>query len=156
MSTPQRYVIRPEDANRGWRIARLAADGLRRAAHEARDDGHPREVIIREFQPPRTDPQRMTLWMWHGEVASELSRRTGKRWSKDDVHEMIFLPRWMPQIERMDPETGEVMHRPMRTSERPPDGDDRSAKEIVSEAMTAYLAWAYQAGIDVTAPEDGW
>ena len=152
----RRYIIRPEDASQDWRIAKLALDGLRQAAKEARRDGNPKEIVIRDWQPPRTDPQRKTLWMWHGEVASELTLRTGRRWSKEDVHEAVFLPRWMPTRELADPKTGEVITRPMRTSDRPPEGDERSTKQIVSDAMTAYLAWAYEMGIEVTVPEAGW
>lgn len=146
----RRYVIRPEDAQKGWRIAKLAADGLRQAANEVKRDGKPKEVLIRDWEPSRTDPQRCTLWMWHGEVASELSVRTGKRWSKDDVHEVIFIPRFMPahEAELVDPETGEVTTRRKRTSE--------ATKGEISEAMTAYLAWIYDMGMSVTVPVGEW
>ena len=146
----QRYVIRPEDQHQGWRVARLAADGLRQAAREARDREHPMEVLIRPWQPPRTDPQRKTLWMWHGEVAAELSIRTGCRWRKDDVHEVVFIPRHMPpaDTELVDPETGEILSRRKRTSE--------ATKPEISDAMTDYLRWIYEMGIEVTVPEEGW
>lgn len=154
---PQRsFVIRPEDERQGWRIAKMAVTGLRAAVGALKQGANPVEVVIREWKPERTDPQRKTMWMWHGQVASELSIRTGTRWHKDDVHEYIFLPRWMPVIERMDPETGEILHRPMRTSDKPPEGEDRSTKQIISEAMTAYLAWIYEMGIEVNVPESGW
>ncbi len=151
----RRYVIRPEDADQDWRIAKMAVEGLRIAAREVRANRQPCEVVIREWKPQRTDPQRNTMWMWHTEVASELSIRTKYRWTKEAVHEVIFLPRYMPQIEYADPETGEVLTRPMRTSEKPPEGDERSTKEIVTEAMNGYLAWIYEMGISVTVPEDG-
>lgn len=147
----RRYVIRQEDERQGWRIAKMAADGLRAACKALKDGANPVEVVIREFEPPRTDPQRKTMWMWHGEVASELSLRTGRRWSKDDVHEVVFIPRFMPlhDEEFVDPETGEVLPpRRKRTTE--------AKKPEISEAMTAYLAWIYSMGIEVTVPENGW
>lgn len=144
----RRYIIRPEDADQGWRIAKLAADGLRQAAREARDTGKPVEALFRPWSPPRTDPQRNTMWKWHGEVASELTVRTGKRWTKEDVHEVIFIPRFMPQHEALiDPTTGEVVTRNKRTSE--------ATKAEISEAMTAYLAWIYEMGIEATVPLEG-
>jgi hypothetical protein len=146
----QRYVIRSDDQRQGWRMSRMAADGLRNAVMGARDTGRPIEVRIQPFSPPRTDPQRKTLWMWHGEVGSELSIRTQARWTKDDVHEVVFIPRFMPAADRelIDPETGEVISRRKRTTE--------ATKPEITEAMDAYLAWIYGMGIEVTVPEAGW
>lgn len=155
MSETRRYIIRPTDAHQGWRIAKLALEGLRAAAKEARRDDRAKEIVIRDFKPPRTDPQRRTLWLWHGEVASELTLRTGRRWSKEDVHEAIFLPRFMPQKELVTPE-GEIIYRSMRTSDKPPEDDERATKQIVSDAMTQYLAWVYEMAIEVTVPEEPW
>lgn len=144
----RRYVLWPDDAERGWRIGKLAADGLRQAAREMQKDGKPREVVIRQFEPPRTDPQRKTLWMWCGEVASELSIRTGKRWHKNDVYELLVIERFMPlhDAEVVDLETGEVRHRRKRTSE--------ATRAEISEAMERFLAWIYEQGIEVTCPEE--
>lgn len=151
----RRYILHPNDANQDWRIAKLALEGLRQAAREARRDQRPKEIVIRDYQPPRTDPQRRTLWLWHTEVASELTLRTGRKWDKNDVHEAVFLPRWMPQRELVTPD-GEIVYRQMRTSDKPPQDDQRSTKQIVSEAMTQYLAWIYSMGIEITVPEHGW
>ncbi len=149
---PQRaYVIRPEDRRQNWRMAKLAAEGLRNVVNSLTDESAPVEVVIREWSPPRTDPQRKTMWLWHGEVASELSLRTGKRWTKDDVHEVVFIARFMPlhEEELIDFETGAVLPpRRKRTSE--------ATKKENSDAMTAYLAWIYEMGISVTVPEGGW
>lgn len=153
----QRFVIPPTDQNRGWKVSRNVADYLRQAARRARDQGVPQEVLFRPVQKQRTDPQRMTLWMWHGQVASELALRTGALWTKDDVHEVIFLPRFMPQRELIDPQTGEVLTRSVRTSDRrPPEGDDRDMREIISDAMDDYLRWIFEMEIEVTVPEGGW
>ena len=110
------------------------------------------DVVIREHQKQRTDPQRRTLWMWHGQVASELTVRTGKRWTKDDVHELIFLARWMPYVELPMPD-GKTVRRPMRTSEKAPEGQDDDPRSIISNAMTQYIAWICEMGIEVTVPD---
>jgi hypothetical protein len=110
------------------------------------------ELVLRKRKQHRTDPQRRTFWNWHGEVASELTLRTRQRWTKDDVHEVIFLPRFMPGIDFIGPE-GEQMSRPMRTSDKiKPEGDERTHRQIISDAMNAYLAWIYEMGIEVTVP----
>lgn len=153
----QRFIIGPRDAVQGFRVARAAAEYLRATAHRARDEGKPQEIIFREQKKTRSDPQLNTLWMWHGQVASELSIRSAMRWTKDDIHEEIFLKRWMPYFELLDPTTGEVKSRPMRTSEREtPEGDERSPRQAISDAMTQYLAWTCENGIEVTVPQEGW
>ncbi|TQE98147.1 MAG: hypothetical protein FKY71_15330 [Spiribacter salinus] len=152
----QRIILPPSDHERGYPRASAAVEALRAAARRSKQDGKPMEVIIRDWQVPRSDPQRKTLWMWHGEVASDLTVRTGARWNKDDVHELVFLPRFMPQRELVDPETGEVLHRPIRTSGPAPEDDDRDMRSIVSDAMEQYMAWCYQMGIEITVPEEGW
>jgi len=152
----QRFVIQPTDSERGYKVAKAANDYLRGAARRARDEGRPQEVVFRPFQRKRSDPQRHTLWMWHGQVASELSIRTGKRWTKDDVHEVVFLARFMPSKELIDPETGEVLHRPVRTSDKTLDDDDRDMRSIISDAMDDYLRWLTEMQIEVTVPEEGW
>lgn len=152
----QRFVIQPTDAERGYRVSKAAYEYLRQITRRARDEDQPQEIVFRPFQRKRSDPQRCTLWMWHGQVASELTLRTGKRWTKDDVHEVVFLPRFMPTKELMDPETGEILHRPVRTSDKAPDDDDRDMRSIISDAMSAYLAWVTDMGIEITVPEEGW
>ncbi|WP_018935672.1 MULTISPECIES: hypothetical protein [unclassified Thioalkalivibrio] len=145
-----RFLLPAGDAERGYPRAQMAVDALREAAKRTKADGRPQEVIIREWQPPRTDPQRKTLWMWHGEVAAELSIRTSRRWAKEDVHEVIFIPRFMPPqgTELVDPETGEILSRNKRTSE--------ATKPEITEAMERYMAWCYQMEIEITVPEEGW
>lgn len=142
------YVIRPEDCANGWRISKMAIDGLKQVAKEGRDSGKPVSVTIGEWEPPRTDPQRKTFWQWHGEVAAELTIRSGMRWTKDDVHEVVFLEKFMPRRELVDPQTGELKSRPLRTSE--------ATKGQISEAMNGYLAWIYEQGIEVTVPVETW
>lgn len=157
MAELQAYTISPGDASRDWRVTRAALRHVKQAAAHARDSGVSMQVRIGEKPKERTDPQRCTMWLWHGQVASELTLRTGRAWTKDDVHEVIFLERFMPHYELIDPETGEVKSRPMRTSDkRSPEGDDRSPREVITDAMDEYLAWIISMGIEVTVPEGGW
>lgn len=144
-----RFIVPVGDDARGYARAKMAVQGLRDAARRAAQ-GTPQEVIIRDWQPPRTDPQRRTLWMWHGEVAADLSIRTDRRWTKDDVHEALFIPRFMPphESELVDPDTGEIISRPKRTTE--------ARKDEITDAMEQYMAWCYQQGIEITVPEEGW
>lgn len=145
----QTYIVRPEDAHQDWRIARSA---IRAACQMARDRGKPVEVVVRPYRRRKSDPQNRTIWMWHTEVASQLTERCAElgsevRWSRDDVHEHIFKPRFMPQRERMLP-TGEITYSPMGTS------DKAATVEVMSEAMERYLCWIYEHGLEVTIPPD--
>ena len=151
MSKPmQHYIIQPHDQQQGWRMSRMAVDGLRNAAIKARDSGQPMEVYIQPFTPARSDPQRKTLWMWHGEVAADLSVRKQVRWTKVDVHELIFTSQFMPVSDKplVMPETDMAVRRRRRTSE--------VSQAEITEAMDAYLTWIYNMGIEVTIPETGW
>ena len=153
----QTYTISPGDASRDWRVTRAVLRHVKQVAAQARDAGESFQVRVGPRPKERTDPQRATMWMWHGQVASELTLRTGHAWTKDDVHEVIFLERFMPRYELIDPETGEVKSRPMRTSDkRTPEGDDRTARQAITDAMDEYLAWITDMGIEVTVPEAGW
>ena len=88
--------------------------------------------------------------MWHGEVAADLSVRKQARWGKNDVHEAIFIKRFMPLWDRtlVNPETDTVIRRRKRTTE--------ANQAEITEAMDAYLVWIYHMGIEVTIPEAGW
>jgi hypothetical protein len=113
--------------------------------------GKPIEARISYWSPPKTNPQNRTLWMWHGEIASQMTERCREMgmsttWSKDDVHETIFLHRFMPQRELVTPD-GEVIFKPIRTS------DKEATAFVMSKAMDAYVAWAYSQGMELTIPE---
>jgi hypothetical protein len=129
-------------------MAKLAIAGIKQVLTIGRDAGEAVSLTIAKWEPKRSDPQRKTLWMWHGEVAAELSIRGGMRWSKNDVHEIVFIEKFMPHKELIDPQTGEIKSRPLRTSE--------AKKSEISEAMGKYVAWAYENGIEITIPEDPW
>lgn len=151
----RRVVIPVGDKERGWHKAAFAADQLRRACRDAAKGKFALEFIVRPLKKPVTDPQRRTFRKWHSEVASELSVRTGMRWTGDDVHEVIFIPRFMPSQTITMPDGTEVV-RHMRTSDKPFPGEERSARKIVSDAMDDYLRWIYDQDIEVTVPEEGW
>jgi hypothetical protein len=105
------------------------------------------ECILKEFQPPMTSGQRRRLRMWHTKVAAELCARTGYHWTGDDVHEFIFLPKFMPK-EEIVIAPGETVIRPLRTS------DLDNNKAITAEAMQAYEAWCFEHEIEITVTED--
>ena len=103
----------------------------------------------------RTNPRLRTLFMWHGQVASQINIMNGSKWKPEDIHEVLFKPRWMPYIELVTP-SGRIIRRPMGTSDKrsPVEGDDRSPRRIISEAMTQYLVWICENGFEVTVPEE--
>ena len=103
----------------------------------------------------RTNPQLRTLWMWHGQMASQLTIQTGTSWKSEDVHELLFKVRFMPYREVKTP-AGRIERRPMGTSDTksPIDNDERSVRKIISDAMTEYLVWIYQHSFEVTVPEE--
>lgn len=148
MSQARIYIIPVNDFANDWTVAKLAWAGIKQVLAWAKDAQKQVSITIEEWEPKRTDQQRKTFWQWHGEAAAELSIRTKMRWTKDDVHEFVFLEKFMPRKEVIDLETGEVKSRPLRTSE--------ATKHQISEAMTKYLAWAYENQIEVTVPEESW
>jgi hypothetical protein len=140
------FVVRPEDASRDWHVARNAFREVRAMT----ESGKPVEVRVKFWKKRKTLPQNSTMWMWHGEVASQLTlrcREVGSNvvWTDNEVHEQIFKPRFMPQVERMLPD-GEIVSRPMGTSE------EEATVEVMSEAMEKYLAWIYEQGMEVRIP----
>lgn len=131
----------------------LAFRTLFNAAKTLMQNGKPLRLILTDDGPARSDPQRNTFWMWHAQVASELTIRTGKTWTKDDVHDLIFLARYMPRV-TLELPNGEIVSRPVRTSEKSgPDGEPM--REVISNAMNQYLAWIFEMGIEVTIPDAG-
>lgn len=115
----------------------------------------PVDIRVMPAARHRTDPQRQTLWMWHGQVASELTIRTGRRWTKDDVHELVFLERWMPVFELPLPDGSGVLLRHMRTSDKqtPDTCEENDPRKVITNAMDQYLAWITEMGIEVTVPD---
>jgi hypothetical protein len=142
------FVVRPEDKDRDWRVARNAM----REVCAMTETGKPVEVRIRFYKRKKSLPQNSTVWMWNTEVSSQLTQRCRESgadvvWSPEDVHDLIFKARMMPMVERMLPD-GEVVAAPMGTS------DERATVEVMSEAMEKYLAWIYEQGMEVTIPMD--
>lgn len=144
-----RFVIRADDEKRNWMVAKNC---LRALCQVVKDTGKDHQVDISEFKPGKTPRQNRTLWMWHTEIASQLTERCKQNghdveWSRQDVHDLIFKPRFMPTVEKKTPE-GKVHYRPMNTSEKD------CTKEIIIGAMEKYLAWIYSQGMEVTIPID--
>ena len=110
------------------------------------------EIEVGVWTPKKTDAQRRTIWKWHGEVASQLAELGkamghGARWTKDDVHDVVFKPRFMPSKEIIWPD-GTVETVPKGLS------DPTVTRQDVTDAMTKYLAWIYERGFEVTIPPD--
>jgi len=143
------FIVRPEDRDRDWRVARNAFREVRQMI----EAGKPVEVRVRFWKKSKTLPQNSTLWMWHTEIASQLTARCREVgsdvvWPPEDVHEFIFKPRFMPMVEKMLPD-GELVVAPMGTS------DKRCTVDVLSKAMKKYLAWIYgEYGMEVTIPMD--
>lgn len=140
------FVVRPEDRGREWLVARNAF----REVCQMADTGKPVEVRVKFWKKKKTTPQNSTLWMWHTQVASHLTERCRESgmdmtWSPEDVHESIFKPRFMPQVEKTLPD-GEIVFRPMGTS------DEDATVDVISDAMEHYLSWIYGEGMEVTIP----
>lgn len=145
------FVIRPSDRQSDWRVAKNA---MRSVCELVTEKDKPVRLTVEPYSKPKTDPQLRTLWMWHGEVASQLTERCkmsghATEFDKDAVHELIFKPRFMPSAEYLMPDTGEVKIKPMGLS------DKDATKPVVTDAMEAYLAWIYEQGMEVTIPEGG-
>ena len=104
----------------------------------------PWEVMVRPYQKRRSDPQLRTIWKWHDEVAAALTIATARPWTASDVHELVFKPKFMPCKQSELPD-GTFVHKAMGTSIAP--------RQVISEAMDAYMAWCYTAGIEITVPE---
>lgn len=140
------YVCRPEDTEE--RVVGMVVEAVREHTRQ----GQPAAVTVKRYRPKRTDPQVRTIWMWHGEVAAELSHRCREagfnvQWTKDDVHETLFKQRHMAQRETVLPD-GECRYRAYGLSDRD------TTRQMVSDAMEDYLRWIYQNGIEVTIPAD--
>ena len=141
-----RFVCRPEDTDE--RVLRMVAAAVRSLTR----DGKAADVSVKKYVKVTTPPQRRTVWMWHGEVAAQLSERASDlghdvKWTRNDVHELIFKPLFLPQVALMLPDGSEV-YRPKGLSDR-----DTTVREV-TQAMEAYLAWIYQRSMDVTIPDE--
>lgn len=111
----------------------------------------PHELTIRPAVKKRTDPQLRTLWMWHTEIAPQLTLLSMKDdgpsliWTKELVHEALFKPFFCKkdEIELPGGKVVTVLH-----------GTSKMTREQVSEAMDRYRAWIAQHEWEVTDPED--
>jgi len=140
------YVCRPEDTEE--RVVGMVVEAVREHTRQ----GHPAAVEVKRYRKKRTDPQLRTIWMWHSEVAAQLSERLREqgwnyKWTRDDVHEVLFKQRFMAQREIVLPD-GECRYRSYGLS------DKDTTRQMVSDAMENYLRWIYERGMEVTIPSD--
>lgn len=80
MSKPddwKRVLRRPEDAQRAAAVV-----------SQFRCD-QPVEIIARLYEPPYSDPQRNTFWMWCEDIARAL-RDGGTVTNKDEIHDFVL------------------------------------------------------------------
>ncbi len=140
------WVIMPEDESGN------AVRQLIEALSEALELKKPVEVTMKPWRKAKTPPQHRTIWMWHTEVASQLTewcRTNGHdvRWTAEDVHDLIFKPRYLPRRCKILPNGAEVCRMGSLT-------DTDLTVDETSDAMEQYLAWLYEKGMSVTIPED--
>lgn len=136
------FVLRAKDSKES---------GLKAACVEARrlaSEGHDVSLKVSKGRRKKTDRQHRTLWGWHREVAAQLNQHGGacQRWGAEDVHELIFKPRFMPAKELEGP-GGELYWRARGLS------DSDLSRDQLSEAMERYVSWAYQSGFELTMDE---
>lgn len=127
----QRYVLRNESVRERVRsmLDRLPVN-----------DEQPLEVVVQPHRPKRSNPQNDRLWEINSQVAADLSVRTQCKWSSEDVHEVIFKPRFCGMRELTTPSG--------RTVKRARSSTDLSKTEM-ADAQEKYVAWCIGQGIDL-------
>ncbi len=140
------FVIRPED--KAGRVLAMCVAAIRQMLSA----GLWVSVSINKWVPGKTSAQHRTVWMWDTEVAAHLTVAgalvgNSTVWKKEDVHEFVFKRLCMPSEELVLPDE-EIVFRPIGLS------DKRVTREMVSEAMEKYQAWAVEHGIELTQPEE--
>lgn len=140
------YIARPEDDGHAGTAAALEHVQAMLA------EGKPARIQVSRYVRGKTPPQLRTIWQWHTEVASQLTehcRAAGYsfRWNREEVHEVVFKPRFMPRRTTVMPD-GTTVDNPKGLSDSDTDLGE------VSEAMDAYLAWITGQGYEVTVPDD--
>lgn len=125
------YIIRSEEyRDRAVRaVQRLPANGEK-----------PLAVTIGPHKPKRSSLQNDRLWEIHSQVSAQLSVMTQCKWKPEDVHEVVFKPRFCGMRELVTP-SGRVVHRPKSSTEL--------SKQEMADAQEAYVAWCYQNGIEL-------
>ena len=144
---PMSFRVPLTDQQNGWKVAMQVRQALRQALL-AVAGLEAIEIIIRPYRPKRTSKQRKTLFFLHGQVAAEITIRTGEVVSSEDIHEM-FIERFMPRVPMPTLEKGaEIQYRAKRTSE--------ATRAENAAAMDAYIAWAVgDMGFELKHPDTG-
>ena len=103
----------------------------------------PVQITFKEYKPVRSWSQNATLWMWHHDVAAEISLYTGKYWSAEAVHYRVFCPKFL---------RGEVVELPDGTKAWASETSSNQNKMDLADAMTNYQAWCIDNGIELRDP----
>ncbi|MFP4146564.1 MAG: hypothetical protein ACLFSI_02495, partial [Halorhodospira sp.] len=100
----ERYVIRPEDAERGWPVAERCARELRQACERLkREGGAPIEVLIGEYRRTRSLEQNRLYWAAY---IRPLADYCGV--SSMEMHRYLKWELLEPELV-IDPWTGEIL-----------------------------------------------
>ena len=140
------FVLRPEDS------AFFVLKSMVALCKQMLVNGIRVSVVISKYVQSKTPPQHRTVFMWNGEVATQLNimgalSGSNVKWTTEDVHEMVFKRQMMPQVNRTLPD-GQDVSRPIGLS------DKEATIDVVAEAMCRYQVWAIERGIELTQPED--
>lgn len=100
----------------------------------------PLEVVVQQYKPKRSNAQNERLWAIHAQVSADLSVRTQCKWTPDDVHDVVFKPRFCGVRELTLP-GGRVVKRGRSSTEL--------SKQEMAEAQEEYVAWCLQRGIEL-------
>lgn len=100
---------------------------------------------LKPYKPKRSSAQNNTLWMWHAQVAAEISAFTGKHVKPEHVHYRFFCPRFLK---------GEVVELPDGSKMWTSETSSTQNKQDMSDAMNEYQVWCLNNGIELTMPDE--
>lgn len=89
MSETQRFVIRPEDRDQGWRVAANCRDAIRRHIAALHPAGKSVEVVIRPHKKNRTLAQNALFHAWMTEISRHYAETFGD-WHSPEVWKQMM------------------------------------------------------------------
>lgn len=87
VGAPDRYIIRPQDRENGWRIASNCVDYLREQCRQLSDESSGLEVTIKPYRKKRSLAQNRLYWWWLKFIADHVNDATGNTFSDEDMHD---------------------------------------------------------------------
>lgn len=87
--TGDRFVIRPEDEQRGWAVLRNCRARVQQYIQTLHPAGHAVEVIVRKFKKKRSLAQNGLFHLWMGEVAKHYAEHFDD-WKSPEVWKEFF------------------------------------------------------------------